>query len=203
MNAYSFIEYKGYSYRSMWMTSKWLERSSVDIEETTSFFDYVYLGCTQRECKPNEKIVEQYNKMFESRISAGATEKLPGWDKPPAKTSAWSYDMEGLARKCVERYCELANKLTEQLYKVSSPCLDDHQIKKGTIGKKKVWSVNKLARSVTKWNQACDRRLARLISHIHYTSDYRQYCHVGKGAQRCRLGLLQDSDFAGDLEDSK
>ncbi len=29
-----------------------------------------------------------------------------------------------------------------------------------------LWSVNKLARSVTKWTQACDRRLARLISYI-------------------------------------
>ena len=64
-----------------------------------------------------------------------------------------------------------------------------------------LWSVNKLARSVTKWTQACDRRLAR--SYIHYTSDYRQYCHVGNAAQHCRLGLLQDSNFAGDLEDSK
>ena len=43
---------------------------------------------------------------------------------------AWSCDMEGYARKCVERYCELANKKTEQLYKVSSPCLYDHIFKK-------------------------------------------------------------------------
>ena len=48
------------------------------------------------------------------------------------------------------------------------------------------WSVNKLARSVTKWTQACDRRLARLISYIHHTSEFRQYCHVEKEAQRCR-----------------
>ena len=68
--------------------------------------------------------------MIESRISAGATENLPGWDKHPAKTLAWSYDMEGRAQKCVERFCELANKKTEQLYKVSSPCLDDHHVKK-------------------------------------------------------------------------
>ena len=67
--------------------------------------------------------------MFESRVSAGATEKSPRWDEPRAKTSAWSYDMEGRARQCVERYCELANKKTEQLYKVSHVCLDDHQIK--------------------------------------------------------------------------
>ena len=33
------------------------------------FFDHVHLGCTQRECKPNETIIEQYTKMFESRIS--------------------------------------------------------------------------------------------------------------------------------------
>ena len=88
---------------------------NIDIEEPTSFLAHVSLGCTQRECKPNEKIIGQYNKMFESRISAGATEKLPGWDKPRAKTSAWSYDMEGLARKCVERCCKFANKKTEQL----------------------------------------------------------------------------------------
>ena len=100
------------------------------IEEPTSFLDHVYLGCTQRECKPNEKIIGQYNKVFESRISAGATEEFPGWDKPRAKTSAWSHDMEGHDRKCVERYCELANEKTEQLYKVSHPCLDDHQIRK-------------------------------------------------------------------------
>ena len=37
--------------------------------------------------------------------------------------------MEGLLIKCVERYFELANKNVEQLYKVSHPCLDDHQCK--------------------------------------------------------------------------
>ena len=124
--------------------------------------------------------------MFESRISAGATEKLPGWETPHAKTVAWSHDMEGHARKCIERYCELANKEVEQLYKVSHPCLDDHQSKQeelesvgelsavclqivlkslylGQIGRPNIlWSVNKLARSVTEWAQACDRRLARL-----------------------------------------
>ena len=64
-------------------------------------------------------------------------------------------------------------------------------------------SVNKLARSITKWTKACDKRLARLISYIHHTCEYRQYCYVGNTAQHCRWGLLQDSDFAGDLEDSK
>ena len=64
-------------------------------------------------------------------------------------------------------------------------------------------SVNKLARSITKWTKACDKRLNRLISYIHHTCEYKQYCHVGNTAKQCRLELFQDSDFAGDLEDSK
>ena len=46
-------------------------------------------------------------------------------------------------------------------------------------------------------------RLARLISYIHHTCEFRQHCDVGNEVQKCRLGLFQDSDFAGDLEDSK
>ena len=53
---------------------------NVDINEPTSFLDHENLGCTQRECKPNETIIEQYTKMFESRNTAGVTEKLPGSD---------------------------------------------------------------------------------------------------------------------------
>ena len=44
--------------------------------------------------------------------------------------STWSYDMEGHAKKCVERHCELANKTTQQLHKVATPCLDDINSKK-------------------------------------------------------------------------
>ena len=50
--------------------------------------------------------------------------------------------------------------------------------------------------------KACDKRLNRLISYFH-TCENKQYCHVGNTAKQCRLGLFQDSDFAGDLEDSK
>ena len=66
-----------------------------------------------------------------------------------------------------------------------------------------LWSVNKLARAVTKSTKACYKRLARLISYMHHTNDHRQYCHVCNTAQRCRFGLFQNSDLARDLEDSK
>ena len=62
--------------------------------------------------------------------------------------------------------------------------------------------MSKLARAVTKWTKTCDKRLARLTSYIHHTCACRQYCFVGNTAQHCRLGLFQDSDFAGDLVDS-
>ena len=56
--------------------------------------------------------------------------RIPGREKPPGKTVAWSNGIEGHAENCVERYCELANIKTEQLYNVSCPCLDDHHCKK-------------------------------------------------------------------------
>ena len=41
-----------------------------------------------------------------------------------------------------------------------------------------LWSVNKFARSITKWTKACDKRLCRLISYIHHTCEYKQYSYV-------------------------
>ena len=101
----------------------------VDLEEPTCFLDHVYLGCTQRECQTSKDIVDNYRNMFESQI--------PHSEKLGANISSWSYDMEGHAKKCVERYCELANKTTEQLFKVATPCMDDHQFKEeenGSVG---------------------------------------------------------------------
>ena len=111
--------------------------------------------------------------------------------------------MAGHAKKCVERYCELANKKTQQLYKVSTPCIDDHHFKEEEMksvgelshvcsqillkclylarigGPDILWSVNRLARSITKWTKACDKRLNRLISNIHHTCEDKQYLSCG------------------------
>ena len=77
--------------------------------------------------KISKDFVDNYRAMFESRISAGGTVKLP-YSKN-IRISSWSYEMEGHAKKCVERYCELANKTTQQLYKLSFPCIDEHHFK--------------------------------------------------------------------------
>ena len=99
----------------------------VDLGEPTSFLDHENFGCTQIHCEISKDLVDNYRTMFESRISAERTEKLPYSEN--LRISSWSYDIEGHAKKCVERYCELANKTTQQLYKVSTPCIDDHHFK--------------------------------------------------------------------------
>ena len=83
-----------------------------------------YLGRTQRQFEISKDFVDNYRAMFETRISAVRTEKLPCSEN--LRISSWSHDMEGHAKKCKERYCELANKTTQQLYRVSTPCIDDH-----------------------------------------------------------------------------
>ena len=94
-------------------------------------------------------------------------------------------------------------KKTEQFYKASTPRMDDHNTKREeleTVGELSkvcsqlvlkclylarnggldiLWTVVKLARAVTKWTTACDRRFARLISHIQNTNDYLQHLSCG------------------------
>ena len=76
---------------------------NVDLDEPTSFLDHVYLGCTQRECKPNETIIEEFSKMFESRISAGATDNY------------WCGNNLTHEQQHGEQYSELEYKKVEQL----------------------------------------------------------------------------------------
>ena len=163
-----------------------VRNKEVDLGEPTSFLDHVHLGCSQRQCEISKDIVDNKSAMFESGISAGGTEKLQYSEN--VRISSGSYDMKGHAKKCVERYCELANKTSQQISKVSTPCIDDHHFKEegmksvgelpqvcsqivlkclylARFGRPDIlWSVNKLARSITKWTKACDKRLNGLIS---------------------------------------
>ena len=150
----------------------------VDLGEPTSFLDHVYLGYTQRECQKSNDVVANFRDMFESMFSGGAKEKLPtrASGKPDAETYLLGpHDMEGHAKKCVERYCELANKQLHSYTKlqlhalmiISSKnnkwgLLDNclkfahtlfwNDLYLARVGRPDIlWSVNKLARAVTKW----------------------------------------------------
>ena len=48
----------------------------VDLGEPTSFIDHAYLGCSQRQCTISKDMFDKYRNMFESKISAGAMEKI-------------------------------------------------------------------------------------------------------------------------------
>ena len=52
-----------------------LLNKEVDLGEPTSFLDYVFLGCTQRQCEISKDIVDNNRTMFESRISAGEEDR--------------------------------------------------------------------------------------------------------------------------------
>ena len=197
----------------------------VDLGEPTSFLCHVYLRCTQRHCEIGMEIVDNYRTMFESRISAGVTENYHArkiwvslcgpmtWKVMPRKV--WNDVVSWQTRR-------LNNSTKYQLHALAT-----------IISKKKNWNPWETCQKyalklfwnastwhvledpifygqwtdshdqLQKWTKACDKRLSRLISYIHHTSENRQYCNVGNTAKQCRLGLIQDSDFARDLEDSK
>ena len=121
--------------------------------------------------------------MFESRISAGSNREITMLGK-----SSYFFVVVRYGRSCQEMCSQIVLK-----------CLYLARIGRPDI----IWSVNKLARSITKWAKACDKRLCRLISYIHHTCKCKKYCCVGNTAKQCRLELFQDSDFAVDLEESK
>ena len=171
--------------------------------------------------------MDNYKILFESRISAGAMTKYqkrkPQGNLMPKRylrgPVTWKVTWKDIANWRIQRLTDytksqrhvwMTTNLKEEeigsLGEVSTVCsqIVVKCLYLARIGSPDIlWSVNKLARAVTELTKACDKRLARLVSYIHHTREYRQCCYVGNTAQKCRSGLLQDSDFAGDLEDSK
>ena len=128
--------------------------------------------------------------------------------------SAYAYEMSGHVKQTVDQYFELTGKPIEPLKKVATPCIDDHQIPieeyivKGELSPiaarvvlkalyvariarmDLMWSVNMLAREVTRWTAAC------LISWMHHSSDHMQICYVGDKPPDCNLVLFSGASFA-------
>ena len=80
--------------------------------------------------------------------------------------------MEGHAKKCVKRYCELAGKTTQQLYKVSTPCIDDHHFKEEEL--RSVGELSKvcsqLSRNVCIWHALVDQTFYGQQTNLHEQS---------------------------------
>ena len=119
--------------------------------------------------------------------------------------------MTGAATQCIERYLELTNQTRKILKKAQTPCIDDHLLPpedfdtKGQLEKDCseavlkalylaricrpdiLWTVNALAREVTRWIAACDKRLFRLICYLYTTENYVMTSYVGDTADKCKL----------------
>ena len=182
-----FIGNKVYSCRKTWMTSKWLERNRIRLpcgRNWWNLFSMCSLDALNVNASRTKSKLTNTRKCSNHELLLELKNDQDG--KSPTQKRSRGHDMEGHAKKCVEKCCELANKKTERSYKVSTPCLDDHHFKKEeleSVGELSnvcsqivlkclylaqmvadiLLSVNKLARSITKWTGACDRRSARLI----------------------------------------
>ena len=143
------------------------------------------------------------------------------------KVRAWQYKMKGAAQGCVERYFELSGLKESSLKPVATPNIEDHLLAPEDFETKGIlatccskavlkclymvrlarpelyWAVNALAREVTKWNIACDKRLHRLISYIHWKGETCIISYIGDKPSDCNLFLFCDASFAGDLRDSR
>ena len=114
---------------------------------------------------------------------------------PFSQIQAYHYKMEGHCQQCVDKYLELSGKDISSLKPVPTPSLDDKSftdadmVTKGALQANAskcvlkclwvarqsrpdlLWSINTLARNITKWTTACDKRLHRLISYMYHTRE--------------------------------
>jgi len=197
------------------------------VTEKHEFFDRLLHGTIDLKDTPEDA---QENHLTQNKKVRKTKVKIPkaATSVPSSyKTQGYHYDMCGHAQQCVERYCELAKVTESTLKQVETPCIDDHMLqpedfeKPGKLapvaarivlkflylarmGRPDLyWTVNVLARAVTKWTQACDKRLYRLTCYVHHTKAWTQTSFVGDKAEDCWLASFVDASFAGDLADSK
>ena len=114
--------------------------------------------------------------MFELRVSPGATE-IAEVGKSSRKYSCVVLPISKRRSSCTEfrvlasmiiisrrKELESVGELSKGCTQIVLKCLYLAR----TGGPDILWSVNELARSVTKWAPACDRRFPRLTSYIHH-----------------------------------
>ena len=133
---------KDYSFRKTWMTSEWLERrriwlpcgriwwKRVDLGEPKSFLDHVYMGCTQRECKPNEIILDQNTrKCSNHKFLLEELKNNQGGGNLTQKLSRGPTTWKVRSKNAMKDLANWRIKRQNSYYKKSSPCLDDHHFK--------------------------------------------------------------------------
>ena len=118
--------------------------------------------------------------------------------------------MSNFFASCVDRYLELAKITKDKLKDVETPFLEESGMAgRGVEGNlqpiaskvlmKILYGARMcrydllrptcmLARKVTKWDEACDRKLHRLVSYINCTLDLKLHAWVGDPLAKGNLG---------------
>ena len=133
------------------------------IDEVGSFFDNQHhflttcnLGCTQREWNRGELFLSSTERCSSHECLLEQLKSYQSWDKPHAKAVAWSYDVEGHAKKCGERFWELANR--------KSSCTKSQLLSTTITSRRKTWKrlerCPKSARRLS-WNARIFARVGR------------------------------------------
>ena len=131
-NADSSTERKDYSCLCLWTISKWQERNNIwtqrggylwktFIWENQHHSLTIFICVLLKNVEKQRYCGQQQEFVWIQDVSWRGAEKLHHSEKSEADISSWSYDMEGHAMKCVQTCCELANKTTPQLHRVTTP----------------------------------------------------------------------------------
>ena len=135
--------------------------------------------------------------------------------------------MTGFVTQCVQWYLDVTNTTESALKHVPTPGLDDTAFRPddftspGTLAPSAASVLMKilylarccrfdilhpvctLAREITKWNRACDKRVHRLICYMHLTRLHRLEPFVGDKPEERAIIMYTDASFADCTQTSK
>ena len=88
------------------MVGMWTRlQKKVGSEDPASLLDQVYLGCTQRAARTNQRIDEKNRTLFESVVFAGIAHAPLGNEQSSTNTTSSSHDVEAHTKKRAKHYC--------------------------------------------------------------------------------------------------
>ena len=191
-----------------------LKRMWDELKKNIDFeLNQVYLGCTQRGCETNKRILKENWKLFESLLSISTVKKtLRRCERSPSKYT---------------RHCEFTNRRIVEFIQSPLPVLmiihfskrnwrqlENHQ----TYTRRLNWNVFSRRASAdqifhdqwTVWQELSRSGTKSGIKdwqgwYLTYNTrvDTEKRCHLGNTASECKLGLFQDAGVGGDMADSK
>jgi len=189
-----------------------------------------FLGCEHADV-PVDETSDFWRTMFKNMQehvlpdSAGGNARTTSVPSPPLVGKEWR--MQGFVGQCIDRYCELTKTKPESIRLADTPGLDDSQLAhadfetRGALAPhaakiimKILWvgrvsrydiyhAVCMLARDISKWTVACDKRLYRLVGFLKKSKEQVLCGAVGNHVEECYLAAFTDASHADDAHDSK